>query len=111
MSSQIRSHGPAPVAPTQLVSWVDEVAAMTRPDRIHWVDGSAAEYRVLTDELVESGTLVRLADDKFPNSFAAFSDPDDVARVEERTFICSSEERDAGFTNNWMDPADRKSVV
>ncbi|MDN5585428.1 MAG: phosphoenolpyruvate carboxykinase (GTP) [Brevibacterium sp.] len=108
MSSQIRSHGPAPVAPTQLVEWVDEVAAMTRPDRIHWVDGSAAEYRVLTDELVESGTLVRLADDKFPNSFAAFSDPDDVARVEERTFICSSEERDAGFTNNWMDPASMK---
>ncbi|MCO4253117.1 phosphoenolpyruvate carboxykinase (GTP) [Pseudarthrobacter raffinosi] len=101
----------APIASPRLLDWVGEVAALTGPDRIHWVDGSEAEYRALTDGLVAAGTLTRLAEDKFPNSFAAFSDPKDVARVEERTFICSEDERDAGFTNNWMEPAQMKEKL
>ncbi|MFJ6416326.1 phosphoenolpyruvate carboxykinase (GTP) [Paeniglutamicibacter sp. NPDC091659] len=103
--------GFTPNAPARLLQWVEQVAAMTTPGKIHWVDGSAAEYRNLTDELVGAGTLVRLAEEKFPHSFAAFSDPDDVARVEEQTFICSDKERDAGFTNNWMDPATMKEKL
>ncbi|QXQ11284.1 phosphoenolpyruvate carboxykinase (GTP) [Paeniglutamicibacter sp. Y32M11] len=103
--------GFTPHAPARLLQWVEQVAAMTAPEKIHWVDGSAAEYRELTDELVGAGTLVRLAEEKFPHSFAAFSDPDDVARVEEQTFICSEKERDAGFTNNWMDPAIMKEQL
>jgi phosphoenolpyruvate carboxykinase (GTP) len=103
--------GFTPHAPARLLQWVEQVAAMTTPEKIHWVDGSAAEYRELTDELVGAGTLVRLAEEKFPQSFAAFSDPDDVARVEEQTFICSEKERDAGFTNNWMDPAIMKEQL
>lgn len=94
----------APTTYEPLLSWVEEVAELTKPDRIHWVDGSEEEYRQLTDELVAAGTLTRLNPELFPNSFAAFSDPADVARVEEQTFICSKNERDAGFTNNWMDP-------
>ncbi|WP_430297063.1 phosphoenolpyruvate carboxykinase (GTP) [Sinomonas sp. B1-1] len=94
----------APTTYEPLLSWVEEVAELTKPERIHWVDGSEAEYRQLTDELVIAGTLTRLNPELFPNSFAAFSDPADVARVEEQTFICSKNERDAGFTNNWMDP-------
>ncbi|MDQ0260941.1 phosphoenolpyruvate carboxykinase (GTP) [Sinomonas atrocyanea] len=94
----------APTTYEPLLSWVEDIAELTRPDHIHWVDGSEAEYRQLTDELVAAGTLTRLNPELFPNSFAAFSDPADVARVEEQTFICSRNERDAGFTNNWMDP-------
>ncbi|MDO5754445.1 phosphoenolpyruvate carboxykinase (GTP) [Arthrobacter sp.] len=94
-----------------LTAWVAEVASLTLPENIHWVDGSAAEYAQLTDQLVEEGTLTRLNDELFPNSFAAFSDPKDVARVEGRTFICSREERDAGFTNNWMNPAEMKEIL
>lgn len=94
----------APTTHTALLAWVEETAALTQPDRVYWVNGSAQENAELTDELVAAGTLKRLNPDLFPNSFAAFSDPADVARVEEQTFICSREERDAGFTNNWMDP-------
>ena len=101
----------APLGPARLLEWVGDVAELTGPDRIHWVDGSEAEYRALTDGLVAAGTLVRLDQDKFPNSFAAFSDPKDVARVEEQTFICSEHERDAGFTNNWMEPAQMKEKL
>ncbi|MCH6471744.1 phosphoenolpyruvate carboxykinase (GTP) [Sinomonas terrae] len=101
----------APTTYEPLLSWVEEVAELTQPDRIHWVDGSEAEYRKLTDELVAAGTLTRLNPDLFPNSFAAFSDPADVARVEEQTFICSRNERDAGFTNNWMEPSEMKTKL
>ena len=94
-----------------LTAWVAEVASLTLPANIHWVDGSAAEYAQLTDQLVEEGTLTRLNEELFPNSFAAFSDPKDVARVEGRTFICSREERDAGFTNNWMNPDEMKKIL
>jgi len=94
-----------------LAAWVAEIAGLTQPENIHWVDGSAAEYAALTGELVDAGTLTRLNPELFPNSFAAFSDPKDVARVEGRTFICSEKERDAGFTNNWMDPAEMKAIL
>ncbi|WP_344698085.1 phosphoenolpyruvate carboxykinase (GTP), partial [Paenarthrobacter ilicis] len=101
----------APTTHARLLAWVEEVAELTQPDRIHWVDGSEAENTRLTDELVEAGTLKRLNPETFPNSFAAFSDPADVARVEEQTFICSENERDAGFTNNWMAPAEMKQKL
>lgn len=94
-----------------LASWVAEVAALTLPESIRWVDGSAGEYAQLTDQLVQKETLTRLNPELFPNSFAAFSDPVDVARVEGRTFICSENERDAGFTNNWMAPAAMKEIL
>ncbi|MBT1003582.1 phosphoenolpyruvate carboxykinase (GTP) [Paenarthrobacter sp. DKR-5] len=100
-----------PTTHAALLSWVNEVAELTEPARIHWVDGSAEENKRLTDELVDAGTLVRLNEEKFPNSFAAFSDPKDVARVEEQTFICSQNEHDAGFTNNWMDPEQMKQKL
>ena len=94
-----------------LSAWVAEVAALTLPEHVSWVAGSAAEYGRLTDQLVAEGTFTRLNEDLFPHSFAAFSDPKDVARVEDRTFICSENERDAGFTNNWMDPAAMRDIL
>ncbi|WP_433613574.1 phosphoenolpyruvate carboxykinase (GTP) [Dactylosporangium sp. CA-139114] len=96
----------APTAHTRLLAWVREVAELTRPERVVWCDGSEREWRRMTDELVESGALVRL--DARPNSFWARTDPSDVARVEERTFICSVDEADAGPTNNWMAPQEMK---
>lgn len=101
----------APTTHAGLLAWVEEVAELTQPDRIYWVDGSEEENTRLTDELVAAGTLTRLNQDLFPNSFAAFSDPADVARVEEQTFICSENRRDAGFTNNWMEPQEMKDKL
>ena len=101
----------APTTHAGLLAWVEEVAELTQPDRIYWVDGSEAENTRLTDELVAAGTLTRLNEELFPKSFAAFSDPADVARVEEQTFICSEKEHDAGFTNNWMAPAKMKEKL
>ncbi|WP_433214737.1 phosphoenolpyruvate carboxykinase (GTP) [Dactylosporangium sp. CS-047395] len=96
----------APTDHPRLLAWVREVAELTRPERVVWCDGSPDEWRRMTDELVESGALVRLK--AKPNSFWARTDPSDVARVEERTFICSVDEADAGPTNNWMAPEEMK---
>jgi phosphoenolpyruvate carboxykinase (GTP) len=102
---------PAPTRHKRLVDWVREVAALTKPDRVRWCDGSDAEWAELTDELVAAGTLKRLNPDKRPNSFYAASDPRDVARVESRTFICSEREEDAGPTNNWIEPAEMRATL
>jgi len=99
---------PAPTRHAKLVAWVREIAALTKPDRVHWCDGSDAEFDQLTQELIALGTLKRLNAAKRPNSFYAASDPKDVARVESRTFICSEKEIDAGPTNNWADPAEMR---
>ena len=99
----------APTSHVRLLGWVREVAELTTPEQVVWVDGSPAEWTRLTDRLVEAGTFTRLS--KKPNSFWAASDPSDVARVEDRTFICSVREQDAGPTNNWMDPGEMKAVM
>src|SRR5262245_32697765 len=100
---------PAPTRHRKLVEWVREIAALTKPDRVYWCDGSDAEWEKLTSELVALGTVKRLNPAKRPNSFYAASDPKDVARVESRTFICSENEGDAGPTNNWIAPAEMRS--
>ena len=94
-----------------LQGWVDGVAALTKPARVHWVEGTPEEWVLLTDDLVASGTFVRLDESKKPNSFWCASDPSDVARVEDRTFICSVDEADSGPTNNWMEPSDMKTLM
>ena len=95
----------------KLIAWVNEMAEMCQPDSIYWCDGSQAEYDAMTDALVKSGTFIKLDDKKRPNSYYAISDPGDVARVEDRTFICSKKQIDAGPTNNWKDPEEMKTTM
>ena len=102
---------PAPTTHKGLIEWVGAIAALTKPDRVHWCDGSDSEFAALTDDLVARGTLKRLNPAKRPNSFYAASDPRDVARVESRTFICAESEIDAGPTNNWKAPDEMRATL
>jgi phosphoenolpyruvate carboxykinase (GTP) len=110
-SSSTPGFADAPTKNKRLLAWVQEVAELTTPDRIEWCDGSDAEWDRLTQELVASGTLTPLNPEKRPNSFLARSHPSDVARVEDRTYICSVKEEDAGPTNNWMEPSEMKTIL
>ncbi len=102
---------PGYVTNAALRAWVGEMVALCKPDDVQWCDGSQAEYDELCNQMVETGTLLRLDSAKRPNSFLARSDPSDVARVEDRTFICSINKNDAGPTNNWMAPKDMKEQL
>lgn len=100
-----------PTTNQKLITWVREIAALCRPEKIHWCDGSDAEYQYLSDLMVESGTATRLNEKYRPNSIYVRSDPGDVARVEDRTFICSLRKGDAGPTNNWVHPKEMKATL
>ena len=98
-----------PTRNKNVIAWVNQVAQLCEPDKVYWCDGSEAEYKRLADELVKKGTFIKLNEKKRPNCFLARSNPQDVARVEARTFICSEKKEDAGPTNNWCDPKKMKS--
>ena len=110
-ADQIDANAPAYVKNKQLIEWVGQVASLTKPDAIHWCDGSQAEYDELCELLVKAGVFKRLNPAKRKNSFLALSDPEDVARVEDRTFICAAKKEDAGPTNNWVEPSEMRATL